>query len=267
MGSQISISRQAELLGLSKGALYYEAIPESELNLKLMDLIDRIYLEYPFYGSRKITATLERDGHEVNRKRIQRLMRLMGIVSIAPGPQTSKGVKEHKKYPYLLRGLVIERPNHVWSSDITYIRVRGGYAYLVAVIDWFSRLVLSWRFSNSLEGRFCIEALEEAFNRFGHPQIVNVDQGCQFTSENYVSAVLSRNLKISMDGVGRALDNIMVERLWRSVKYEEVYLKGYQEKTMKEAYDGIKSYFDFYNNKRPHQSLSNKTPNEVHRAI
>ncbi len=260
----ICVTRQCELLGLSKGALYYKPIPESAYNLKLMSLIDKQYLETPFYGSRKMAAHLRLNGHGVNRKRIQRLMEKMCLFAIFPGPNTSQRNHQHKVYPYLLKGLNICFPNQVWATDITFIRLSGGFAYLVAVIDWFSRFVLSWRLSNSLETTFCLEVFEEAIETFGCPDIVNTDQGCQFTSEVFTKLLKNHGISISMDGKGRCLDNIMIERLWRSVKYEEVYLKGYQDKSMVQANKGFKTYFNFYNNKRPHQSLQDCTPYQVH---
>ena len=208
---------------------------------------------------------LRRDGYEVNRKRIQRLMMELGLEAIYPGPNLSKARHEHKKYPYLLRGRPIVRPNHVWSSDVTYIRMRQGFLYLVAVIDWFSRYVLSWRLSNSLDADFCVAALEDALARYGKPEIFNTDQGVQFTSECHTGALLQAGISISMDGRGRALDNVFIERLWRSLKYEEVYLKDYRDGH--EARSGIENYLEFYNKDRPHQSLNYQTPETVYRGI
>lgn len=261
---ELSVTRQCELLELSKGGLYYKAITESPYNLELMDLMDKQYLDTPFYGSRKMTAHLRLKGYEVNRKRVQRLMEKMGISAIFPGPNTSQKNHQHKIYPYLLKDLDIIHSNQVWATDITFIRLCGGFAYLVAVIDWFSRFVLSWRLSNSLEGSFCIEAIEQAIEAFGCPQIINSDQGCQFTSQAYTELLKGYGISISMDGKGRALDNIMIERLWRSVKYEEVYLKGYQDKSMTQANKGLAYYFNFYNHNRPHQSLQYRMPYQVH---
>ena len=260
-----SIRRQCALIGLNRSTLYSPSkVGESEENLKLMQRIDEIYTKHPFYGSRKITAVLVREGKRVNRKRVRRLMGIMGIQSIAPKPNTSKKHPQHKVYPYLLRGVKIERVNQVWSTDITYIRVGRGFAYLVAVIDWFSRNVLSWRLSNTMDTTFCIEALEEALNKYGRPEIFNSDQGSQFTSEAFTGVLKKHDIAISMDGRGRALDNIFVERLWRSVKYEEVYIKQYQ--TMRDAKLGLNAYFRFYNHERPHQSLNNLTPMEIYKA-
>ena len=236
---------------------------ESSFNLLLMRLIDKQYTRYPFYGVPRMTAWLRRDGYVVNHKRIERLMGKMGIYGICPKRNLSKALDDHKKYPYLLRNLKIERPNQVWCSDITYIRLSTGFVYLVAVMDWFSRYVLSWEISNTLDTGFCIEALGKAFEH-GRPEIFNTDQGVQFTSNLFTSRLEKEGIKISMDGKGRVFDNIFVERLWRSLKYEEVYLKDYQ--TVRDAIIGIGSYFKFYNNERLHQSLTYATPSEIHFA-
>ena len=262
----ISINAQCKLLGLSKGSLYYNPVPETPYNLELMDVIDRQYLKTPFYGRRKMSAHLIRNGYSVNVKRVGRLMRKMGLYAIYPKNNTSKRNHEHKVYPYLLRGVSIEHPNHVWACDITYLRLLGGFAYLVAIIDWFSRFVLSWRLSNSLDSSFCTEAVDEAVLLFSTPDIFNTDQGCQFTSNGFTGRLEDYEIAISMDGKGRALDNVMIERLWRSLKYEEIYLKGYNEKSMLEVHKGLASYFKFYNNERPHQSLDYRTPAEVYHA-
>ena len=229
-----------------------------------MRRVDEIYTAKPFYGSRRILQELRREGHNVNRKRVQRIMQNLGLAGNQPGPNTSKSHPEHVKFPYLLRGLVILCPLHVWSTDITYIRLPSGFVYLVAVIDWFSRLVLSYRLSNSLETTFCVDAFEEAIEIYGRPKIFNTDQGVQFTSQEFVNAVLGKNIRFSMDGRGRALDNIFVERLWRSVKYEDIYLHDYQ--SIPEVRAGLEIYFRFYNTERLHQSLQYKTPYEVHHA-
>ena len=226
-----------------------------------MRRIDEIFMEYPFYGSRRITVSLKNEGWSIGRERVRRLMGQMGMTAIYPKPDLSRKHPEHKIYPYLLSGVEIEGPIQVWSADITYIGIRRGFFYLVAIIDWFSRYVLSWRLSNSLDAAFCMDALEEALEK-GRPVIFNTDQGSQFTSRDFTGFLLDKGIKVSMDGRGRVFDNIFVERLWRSVKYEEVYLKDYQ--TGWEAKEGLKSYFDFYNHKRPHQSLGYKTPYEVH---
>jgi putative transposase len=231
-----------------------------EYDLELMKLLDRQYLEAPFYGSRRMTAWLRMQGHRVNRKRVRRLMKLMGIVAIYQPPNTSKPCPGHKTYPYLLRGLKVNRVNQVWSTDITYIPMARGFMYLVAIMDWYSRYVLAWRLSNTLDSDFCIEALEEALSK-GTPEIFNSDQGSQFTSEAFTGILLQHGIQISMDGRGRCLDNICVERLWRSLKYEEVYLKGYQ--SVSEARAGIGAYFRFYNQERPHQALGYRTPKEI----
>jgi putative transposase len=258
----ISISKQCELLGLARATLYYQPRDINEYNLKIMRLIDEQYLNTPFYGSRRMTAFLQRKGYNVNRKRIKRLMVLMGIQAIYPAPNLSKACKDHEFFPYLLRELDINRPNQVWCSDITYIRLNSGFIYLVAIMDWFSRKVLSWEVSITLESDFCVRALERALLKYGKPEIFNTDQGVQFTSKNFIKVLKSRNIKISMDGKGRALDNIFIERLWRSLKYEEVYLKDYE--SVKVAVVNLRQYFNFYNQERPHQSLDYQTPDEVY---
>ena len=259
--ARLSVRRQCELLGLNRSTWYYEPAPESTTNLALMRLIDEQYLRTPFYGSRRMAAWLQRDGHEVNRKRVQRLMRVMGLEAIYPKPPTTVTVVCHK-HPYLLRNLEITRPDHVWSADITYVPLRSGYLYLTAILDWYSRYVLAWRLSNSLDSDFCVEALEEALAR-GRPKIFNTDQGVQFTSHAFIERLKAASVSISMDGRGRALDNVFVERLWRSVKYEEVYLKDYV--TGAECHAGLKAYLKFYCEERPHQSLAYRTPAEVYR--
>lgn len=259
----LSVRRQCELIGVNRSSLYYKAVEVDEESLMLMSLIDEQYTKTPFYGSRKIRVFLQNLGYWINRKRVQRLMQEMGICGICPGPNTSKKQQEHKVYPYLLKGLAITRPNQVWSTDITYIRLLKGFVYLVAILDWYSRYVLSWRLSNSLDSSFCVEALDQSF-RFGRPEIFNTDQGVQFTGTAFTARLLDKQIAISMDSRGRALDNIFVERLWRTVKYEEVYLKGYQ--AVDEAYAGLERYFDFYNRERFHQSLAYRTPYEVHFA-
>ena len=256
--------RQCELVGVSRATVYAQRVPKQadESDLELMRLIDEQYTRRPFYGSRKMVAYLLTQGHLVNRKRVQRLMRVMGLAGMAPGPNTSRPHPQHKVYPYLLRGVEVARPNQVWSTDITYIRLAHGFVYLVAVIDWYSRRVLSWRISNTLDTVFCVDCLEEALHRYGNPEMFNTDQGCQFTSESFTGVLKAHGIAISMDGRGRALDNIFVERLWRSVKYEDVYLKGYSNAM--ELMIGLAEYFVFYNDERPHQSLGNRTPAEVY---
>lgn len=256
-----SLRQQCRLLGINRSSLYYEPVEVDADTLTLMNLIDEQYTKTPFYGSRKILCYLRETGYWVNRKRVQRLMRDLGLYGICPGPNTSKRLQEHKIWPYLLKGLAIVRPNQVWSTDITYIRLAKGFLYLVAILDWYSRYVISWRLSNSLETSFCLEALDEALSS-GQPDIFNSDQGCQFTSEGFTQKLLARDIRISMDSRGRALDNIFVERLWRSVKYEDIYLKGYQ--TVEETHEGLTQYFEFYNRERFHQALGYRKPQEVH---
>jgi putative transposase len=248
----LSLKRQCELLDLSRAALYYHPVEVSAYELELMALIDRQYLRTPFYGSRRMTAWLLTRGHMVNRKRVQRWMQRMGLVAIYQRPRTSRPAPEHQIYPYLLRGLSIQRVHHVWAADITYIPMARGFLYLVAVMDWVSRYVLAWRLSNMLDSSFCVDALEDALSK-GRPEIFNTDQGSQFTDEDFTAVLHAHGIAISMDGRGRFSDNIFVERLWRSLKYEEVYLKAYQSVT--EARQGIAAYFDFYNHERLHQAL------------
>jgi putative transposase len=257
-----SMHRQCQLLSVNRSSVYYEPVGPDEEELALMRRIDEVHLKYPFFGSRKIARTLKDEGAVVNRKRVQRLMRLMGLESTAPKPNTSKPAPEHPLYPYLLRGLAIGRPNQVWAADITYIPMARGFAYLVAIIDWYSRRVLAWRLSNTLEAGFCVEALTEALRRFGKPEIFNTDQGSQFTSSDFTDVLRDRGIKISMDGKGRCIDNIFVERLWRSLKYEEVYLNPYD--SLAEARSGIGSYFRFFNHQRPHASLGYQMPAEFY---
>jgi len=253
----ISARRQCELLGVNRSGLYYESAGESEENLRLMRLLDEQYTRAPFYGSRRMAEWLGTQGYEVNRKRVSRLMALMGIEAVYPKPRLSQPGEGHKIYPYLLRGMTVERANQVWSTDITYIRMAQGFVYLVAVMDWYSRFVLSWSLSLSMELDFCVEALKCALRR-GRPEVFNSDQGSQFTSEKFTGELEAKKIAISMDGRGRCMDNIFIERLWRSLKYEEVYLKDYG--SVREARDGIASYFRFYNHERLHQSLDYRTP-------
>lgn len=259
---KISVRRQCQLLGLNRSTLYYQAAPVSNEDMAIMRLIDVIYTRCPFYGSRRITAQLRREhALSCNRKHIQRLMRMMGIRGVAPGPDTSKPHPEHKVYPYLLRDVAVSQVNQVWSTDITYIPMAKGFMYLVAVIDWHSRYVLSWALSNTLDTLFCIEALEQALT-LNTPKIFNTDQGVQFTSLAFTQTLLAMKIEISMDGRGRALDNIFVERLWRTVKYENIYMNDYQ--TVPELRQGLERYFEFYNQERLHQSLDYQTPAEVY---
>lgn len=260
---ELSVRRQCALLGIHRSQLYYEPVPEKPEDLELMRLIDEQYLKTPFWGSRNFGVFLRKRGYRVNRKRIQRLMRKMGLEGISPGPSTSRPSPGHKVYPYLLRDMLIERPNQVWSSDITYVPLGQGYLYLVAVMDWYSRLVLSWRLSNSLDAEFCVSALEEALEG-GRPEIFNTDQGSQFTSVLFTDRLQSASIAISMDGRGRALDNVFIERLWRTVKYEDIYLKEYDSGA--DCQKGLRSYFQFYCHERPHQSLDYRTPWEVHNS-
>lgn len=272
MHPQISIRRQCKLLGLNRSSFYYgtkgqannelnaEPAKETNENLMFMKLIDQQYTKTPFYGSRQMRNHLRLSDYKINRKRVQRLMRLMGLEAIYPKPRTSIPNKEHKIYPYLLRDLSIENINQVWSTDITYIPITGGFMYLVAVIDWYSRYVLSWRLSNTLDVNFCLEALEDAL-KTDTPEIFNMDQGSQFTSSEFTGRLKDADIKISMDGRGRAFDNIFIERLWRSVKYEDIYLKDYQ--TVLELYKGLQEYFRFYNSERPHQALGGIPPEMI----
>jgi len=256
-----SITKQCKLLGVNRSSYYYQPIPESPYNLLLMEEIDRQYMETPSYGSRSMTAYLKKKGHHVNRKRISRLMRNMGIEALYPKPKKSLWIKGHKKFPYLLKNLKIGPQNHVWASDITYIPIKDGYLYLVAVLDLYSRFVLSWRLSNNLESSFCIEAVEKAFS-WGKPEIFNTDQGEQFTSRQFIELLENKNVQVSMSGKGRCWDNIFVERFWRTLKYEEVYLKYYT--TYKEAEENIGKYIYKYNSERLHSSLSYKHPQELY---
>lgn len=258
----LSVAAQCRLLGIPHSSYYYKTAQVQPSELQLMRRVDEIYTARPFLGSRKIAQTLKREGCDINRKHIQRIMQLLGLAGNQPGPNTSKPHPEHTKFPYLLGNVVLTTPLEAWSTDITYIRLPGGYVYLVAVIDWFSRFVLSYRLSNSLETSFCLDALEEALEHHGKPKIFNTDQGVQFTSKEFIQAIIGRDIRFSMDGRGRALDNVFVERLWRSVKYENVYLQDYQN--VLEARAGLASYFQYYNTERPHQALGYKTPHEVH---
>lgn len=260
---ELSLRRQCELLGVSRASLYYTPAGESAENLQLMRLIDEQYTRTPFYGSRRMVVRLRELGYEVNRKRVVRLMELLEIAAVYPQPRLSQPGEGHKKYPYLLEGVEVNRVNQVWSTDITYIRMAGGFAYLVAVMDWFSRLVLSWALSVTLELDFCLVALRQALRR-GRPEIFNSDQGAQFTSEPFTGELEAHGIAVSMDGRGRCLDNIFIERLWRSLKYEEVYLKDYR--AVAEARAGIGRWFQFYNQERPHQALGYRTPAAVYEA-
>ena len=260
----LSVVRQCELLGLSRSSLYFEPGGESEENLRLMRMIDEEYLRRPFWGSRKLSLWLKDQGENVNRKRVQRLMRTMGIEAIYPKPKTTMRGEGHQIYPYLLREMKIVRSDQVWATDITYIPMASGFMCLVAVMDWYSRHVLSWRLSNTMESEFCVEALEEAL-KYGRPEIFNTDQGSQFTSDQFTNVLKSAGVLISMNGKGRCLDNVFVERLWRSVKYEEIYLKSYAD--VPELQISLEEYFDYYSHARPHQSLEYSTPSAVYHGI
>jgi putative transposase len=263
-GDVMAVAQQCSLAGVARATFYAQQrpVPIDENDLLICCLIDEEYTRHPFYGSRRMVIFLWNAGHSVNRKRVQRLMREMGLAGMAPGPNTSRPHSEHKVYPYLLRGVAVIRPNQVWSTDITYIRLAGGFAYLVAIIDWYSRKVLSWRISNSMESVFCVDCLEDALRIYGKPEIFNSDQGSQFTSEAFTDVLKREGIVISMDGRGRAFDNIFVERLWRSVKHEDIYLNGYA--SMGALRIGLTTYFSFYNSERPHQSLGQKTPGIVY---
>jgi putative transposase len=251
------------LLGLSRSSLYYEPGGEAAEDLRLMRRIDEQYTARPFYGSRRMTVWLNEQGEEVNRKRVQRLMRVMGLEAIYPKPRLSLAGKGHRIYPYLLRGVEVKRRDQVWSTDITYVPMPSGFMYLAAVIDWYSRYVIAWRLSNTLDGSFCLEMLEDAL-RGGKPEVFNTDQGVQFTAAAFTGRLESAGVAVSMDGRGRALDNVFVERLWRSVKYEDIYIQGYD--TVPGLYRGLARYFAFYNDERPHQSLDYRTPAAIYRG-
>ena len=259
--SRVSVHRQCVLLGVPRSTVYYRAHPRP-VDDRLLRAIDRIYTAFPFMGRRQIHRMLKAEGTVVNLKTVHRAMRILGMVAVAPGPHTSKPHPQHPKYPYLLRSVAIDRPNQVWSADVTYLPMARGFQYLVAVVDWFSRKVLSWRVSNSLDAGFCVEALEEALRRYGAPEIFNTDQGAQFTSEVFLGVLRQHDVRISMDGKGRALDNVFVERLWRTVKYEHVYLRPAETGTELKA--GLRSYYAWHNTERPHSSLGGKTPEAVY---
>jgi putative transposase len=254
----LSIRRQCKLLSVARSNVYRLPRPANDDDLLMMRLIDELFTAWPFLGSRRIAFMLRERGYSINRKRVQRLMRKMGIAALGPKPRTTKPAQGHKIFPYLLRNLAIDRPNQVWAADITYIPIGRGFLYLVAVIDWASRAVLAWRLSNTMDTSFCVSALEEALARFGKPEIFNTDQGSQFTSAAFTGTLMAADIKISMDGRGRWMDNVFIERLWRSLKYEDVYLKGYADGC--EAKAGIASWIAFYNLQRPHQALANRVP-------
>jgi putative transposase len=264
----LSVSRQCQLVAVTRSVVYAKKKrlqkETDESDTVLLQLLDEEYTRHPFYGSRRMMHYLRGCGHAINRKRVQRLMQKLGLAGMAPGPNTSKAHPQHKIYPYLLRGVEVNRPNQVWSTDITYIRLPRGFVYLVAIVDWYSRKVLSWRLSNTMDAGFCVDSLEEAIQNYGKPEIFNTDQGSQFTSESFTGVLLRNGVKISMDGRGRALDNIFVERLWRSVKHEEVYLKKHEN--VPDLMMGLTHYFLFYNNERRHQSLGYVTPDIVYQT-
>jgi putative transposase len=258
----LSLTRQGQILELSRSSLYYESVPVSFRDLELMRLIDEIHIKHPFMGSRSIRDQLQDKGHQVGRQHVSTLMKKMGIAALYKKPNLSRPNLQHKTYPYLLRGLEITRANHVWAADITYIPMARGFCYLVAIMDWASRKVLAWRLSNTLDASFCVEALKEALGKYGTPEIFNTDQGSQFTSDAFIGVLEDHGISISMDGKGRWMDNVFIERLWWSVKYQDVYLKGYS--SIGEARNGLREYFDFYNSQRRHQSLDRRTPDNVY---
>ena len=262
---KLSIVCQCELVGVSRSSFYFQSKGESPLNLQLMRMIDEQFLETPFYGSRQMVRWLCRQGHVVSRKRVMRLMRKMGLVPIYQAPRTSRANPDHKIYPYLLRDMTVGRPNQVWCADITYIPMRHGFLYLVAIMDWYSRKVLAWRLSNTMDASFCVEALLEALTQYGAPQIINTDQGSQFTSFQWTDAVKACGAKISMDGKGRWMDNVFIERLWRSLKYECVYLHALE--TGRQARTGIGDWIIFYNTQRPHSTFFGRTPDEAYNGL
>ena len=262
-GGAPSIRKQCELLGLARSGVYRKPRPANDDDLALMRRLDELFTAWPFLGSRRMAAMLRAQGQAINRKHVQRLMRKMGIAALGPKPRTTKPAPGHKIFPYLLRHLAIDRPNQVWAADITYVPIGRGFLYLVAVIDWASRAVLAWRLSNTMDVSFCVAALEEALARFGKPEIFNTDQGSQFTSAAFTGTLAAADIRISMDGRGRWMDNVFIERLWRSLKYEDIYLKGYADG--REARAGIALWMTFYNLRRPHQALANRTPMAIWR--
>jgi putative transposase len=261
---KLSIRRQCSLLGVTRSSVYRQRQPANDNDLTVMRRLDELFTTWPFLGSRRMAAMLRAEGRRINRKRVQRLMRQMGIAALGPKPRTTNPAPGHKIFPYLLRGMVIDRPNQVWAADITYLPIGRGFLYLVAIMDWASRAVLAWRLSNSMDVSFCVSALEEALACFGKPDIFNTDQGSQFTSAAFTGVLLAAGIKVSMDGRGRWLDNVFIERLWRSLKHEDIYLKGYADGH--EAKAGIAAWIAFYNTRRPHQALENRTPMAVWRA-
>jgi putative transposase len=261
---KLSVRRQCALLGVARSGVYRQRRPANDNDLAMMRRLDELFTAWPFLGSRRMAAMLRSEGHRINRKRVQRLMRKMGIAALGPKPRTTKPAPGHKIFPYLLRDAAIDRPNQVWAADITYVPIGRGFLYLVAIMDWASRAVLAWRLSNSMDVSFCVSVLEEALARFGKPDIFNTDQGSQFTSAAFTGVLLAAGIKVSMDGRGRWMDNVFIERLWRSLKHEDIYLKGYADGH--EAKAGIASWVAFYNTRRPHQALRNRAPMAVWRA-
>jgi putative transposase len=260
----LSILRQCALLSISRSGFYYAPLPETPFNLSVMEIIDKQFLETPWYGSRQMTRHLRRLGHQVGRKRVKRLMALMGLAAVYQRPRTTVPNPDHKIYKYLLRDLVIDRPNHVWCADITYIPMRRGFLYLVAIMDWVTRKVLAWRISNTMDTSFCVEALKDAMARFGKPEIFNTDQGSQFTSSDFTDVLNDAKIRISMDGRGRWMDNVFIERLWRSLKYECVYLHAFETGSQLRA--GLTKWINYYNTERPHSTFGGKTPDECYWA-
>lgn len=261
---KLPVTAQCALLGLPRSSYYHRGQPESDGNARLMRVIDETYLAYPFFGSRQMTLWLRRQGHRVNRKRVRRLMRVMGLEAMCPKPNLSRANRSHPVYPYLLRELEVTRPNQVWAMDITYIPMPGGHIYLCAILDWHTRYVLAWELSNTLDASFCVRTVQRAIAQHGAPEIFNTDQGCQFTSAEFTQPLLAAGIKLSMDGKGRCLDNVFVERLWRTVKYEEVYLKSYC--SLVDAHAQLETYFRFYNERRPHTAHEGGTPGEAYRG-
>lgn len=261
---RISTARQCQLLGLPRSTYYHRPVPRKAEELELMRMIDETYLAHPYFGSRQMARWFRRQGYRINRKRTKRLMRLMGLEAIFQKPNLSRRHPEHRVYPYLLRNLQVDRPNQVWAMDITYIPIQGGFIYLCAVMDWHSRAVLAWELSNTLDAGFCVEAVQRAIAEHGTPEIFNTDQGSQFTSAEFTEPLLKAGIRLSMDGRGRALDNVFVERLWRTVKWDEVYLKSYRSQI--DAYTNLEAFFGFYNEQRPHSAFGDATPGEVYRG-
>jgi putative transposase len=261
---QLPITRQCKILEIARSTLYYRPKGESEKNLLLMRRIDEIYTECPFYGSRQMVRALAREGETVNRKRVRRLLGLMGLEALCPKPNLSKPTPGHRVFPYLMRGIAVQRPNQAWCADITYIRLERGFTYLFAILDWHSRKVLSWELSNTLDAAFCVRALRQAIETYGPPEVMNTDQGCQFTGEAWLSVLEQHGVRISMDGRGRALDNVFVERLWRTVKHEEIYRREYESVAV--LRQCLTAYFDFYNHRRPHSALGKLTPAQAHQV-